>query len=154
MITAVAIYNVAGKSLTRPGKKQATATKLGIYSTYFPRSSIHFLARCSNFCRHSKKIKDFFRPPRSPQQEWSLRRTKNGERAIFFFSVQGTGGSPKLPDTENRVGEQVIGSPVRPFNSGLHVPGEPGHCRARPRPPSYNNIYWLQVGRHPVAVVI
>ena len=26
-------------------------TKLGIYSTYSPRSSIHFLARCSHFCK-------------------------------------------------------------------------------------------------------
>jgi len=37
------------KSLARQGRKQATATKLGIYPTYSPRSSIHFLARCSNF---------------------------------------------------------------------------------------------------------
>ena len=28
----------ADKSLARPGKKQATATQLGIYSTYSPRS--------------------------------------------------------------------------------------------------------------------
>ena len=46
---------VADKSLARPGRKQATATKLGIYSTYSPRSSIHFLARCSNFCKTLKK---------------------------------------------------------------------------------------------------
>ena len=39
----------AGKSLARPGRKQATATKLGIYSTYSPRSSVHFLVRCSIF---------------------------------------------------------------------------------------------------------
>jgi len=45
----------ADKSLARPGKKQATATKRGIYSTYSPRSSIHFLARCSNFCKPLKK---------------------------------------------------------------------------------------------------
>ena len=30
-------------------------TKLGIYSTYSPRSSIQFLARCSNFCKPLKK---------------------------------------------------------------------------------------------------
>jgi len=47
----------ADKSLARPGRKQATANKLGIYSTYSPRSSIHFLARCSNFCKPLKKIK-------------------------------------------------------------------------------------------------
>jgi len=32
----------ADKSLTRPGWKQATATKLGIYSTYSQRNSIQF----------------------------------------------------------------------------------------------------------------
>jgi hypothetical protein len=45
----------ADKSLAQPGRKQATATKLGIYSTYSPQSSIHFLARCSNFCKLLKK---------------------------------------------------------------------------------------------------
>ena len=45
----------ADKSLSRPGRKQATATKLGFYSTYSPRSSIHVLARCSNFCKPLKK---------------------------------------------------------------------------------------------------
>ena len=44
----------ADKSLARPGRKEATATKLGFYSTYSPRSSIHFLARCSNFCKPLK----------------------------------------------------------------------------------------------------
>ena len=45
----------ADKSLARPGRKQATATKHGIYSTYSPRSSIHFLAHCSIFCKPLKK---------------------------------------------------------------------------------------------------
>ena len=45
----------ADKSLARPGRKKATATKLGIYSTYSSRSSIHFLARCSNFSKPLKK---------------------------------------------------------------------------------------------------
>ena len=39
------------------------------------------------------------------------------------------------PDPENRVGNQEIGSPGRPFSSGLQVSGEPGHCCARTRPP-------------------
>jgi len=30
---------------------------------------------------------------------------------------------------------QDTGSPGRPVSSGLQVPGEPGHCRARTRPP-------------------
>ena len=50
------IRGCADKYLARPGRKQATATKLGIYSTYSPRSSIHFLARFSNFCKPPKKI--------------------------------------------------------------------------------------------------
>ena len=53
----------------------------------------------------------------------------------LFFSVQGTDGSPTGPDPENRVGDQDIGSPGRPVSSGLQVPGEPGHCRARTTPP-------------------
>ena len=43
------------KSLAQPGRKQATTIKLGIFSTYLPRSSIHFLARCCNFCKPLKK---------------------------------------------------------------------------------------------------
>ena len=49
-----------GKSLARPGRKKASATKLRIYSTYSPRSSIHFLARCSNFCKPLKKKSEGF----------------------------------------------------------------------------------------------
>ena len=45
----------ADKSLARPGRKQATVTKFGIYSTYSPRSSIHFSSRYSNFCKPQKK---------------------------------------------------------------------------------------------------
>jgi len=45
----------ADKSLAQPGRIQATATKLRIYSTYSPRSSIHFLAHCSNFYKPLKK---------------------------------------------------------------------------------------------------
>ena len=58
---------------------------------------------------------------------------KNGELSIVF-SVQGTGGSPTGPDPENKVGDQDTGSPGMPLSSGLQVPGEPGHCRARTRP--------------------
>jgi hypothetical protein len=45
----------ADKSLARPGRKQATATTLGIYPTHSPRSSIHFSAHCSNLCKPLKK---------------------------------------------------------------------------------------------------
>ena len=53
----------------------------------------------------------------------------------MFFPVQGTGGCPTGPDPENSVGDQDIGIPSRPVSSGLQVPGEPGYCRARTRPP-------------------
>ena len=39
------------------------------------------------------------------------------------------------PDLKNRVGDQDTGSSGRPVSSGLQVPGEPGYCRARTRPP-------------------
>ena len=45
----------AGKSLAQPVGQKATVTKLGIYSTYSPQSSIHFLAHSSNFCKPLKK---------------------------------------------------------------------------------------------------
>ena len=76
----------ADKSLARPRKKQDTANKLGIYSEYSPRSSIHFLAHCSNFCKPLIKIQNFVRPTRSPRQQRPPRRTKNGELSMGFFS--------------------------------------------------------------------
>jgi hypothetical protein len=51
------------KFLARPRRKKATATKLGILSTYSQRSSIHFLARCSNFYKPLKKIIRFYVQP-------------------------------------------------------------------------------------------
>ena len=68
------------------------------------------------------------------------------ERRTFncFFSVQGTRGSPMGPDPENRVGDQENGSPGRPVSSGLQVPDEPGHCRARTR-----HTWWSSRGVFP-----
>jgi hypothetical protein len=43
----------------------------------------------------------------------------------IVFPVQGKDGSPTGPDPENRVGDQVIGSPGKPVSTGLQVPGEP-----------------------------
>ena len=122
----------ADKSLAPPGRKHATATKLRIYSTYSPRSSVHFLVRCSSFCKPLKKIQKVVRPTRSPRQQWPPRRTKNGDLSIVL-SVQGTGGSPTGPDSENRVGYQDTGSPGRLISSGLQVLGEPEPCRSRTR---------------------
>jgi len=59
---------------------------------------------------------------------------KNGDHS-FVFSVQGTGGSPKGSDPENRTSDPNTGSPGKTVSSGLQVPREPGHCRARTKPP-------------------
>ena len=121
--------------LARPGRKQATATKLGIYSTYSQRSSIHFLVRCSNFLKPLKKEK-FRRLSVQPGLCGSNDLRVGRKMATFnCFSVQGTGGIPTGPEPENRVRDKENGSPGRPVPSGLQVPGEPGHCRARTRPP-------------------
>jgi len=122
-------------SLARPGRKQATATKLGIFSTYSPRSSIHLLTRYSNFCKRlNKKFRKLsVQPGLSGSND--LRVGRKMVTFQLFFSVQGTGGSPTGPDLENRVGDQDTGSPGRPVSSGLQTPREPGHCRARTRPP-------------------
>jgi len=114
----------AGKSLARPGKKRTTVTKLRIYSTCSPRSSIHFLAHCSSFCRPLKnKIQKVVHSTRSLRQQCPPYRTKNGDLSIVF-SGRGTGGSRMGPDPENRVGEL-------------------GHC-GRTRPP-----WWPSCGIFP-----
>jgi len=123
----------ADKSLARQGMKQATPTKLGIYSTYSTRSSINFLARCSNLFKPLYNNSEFCP---SDQVSASAMTSESDEKwrqfKCFFFSVQGTGGSPTGPDPENRVGDEDTGSPGRPVSSGLQVPGEPVYCRTRP----------------------
>ena len=127
------LREVADKHLARPGRKQTTATKLGVYSTYSPRSSIHFLARYSNFCKPLRK--KFRRLSVQPGLHGSsdLRFGRRMANFQFFFSVQGTCGSMTGPDPGNRVGDQD--SPGRPFSSELQMPVEPGHCSATTRPP-------------------
>jgi hypothetical protein len=112
----------ADKSLARPGRKQVTATKLGIYSIHSPRSSIHFLGLCSNFWKPLKKFRMSVKPGLRGSNDLHVGR----KIATFklFLSVQGTGGSLTGPDPENRVGAQDTGSPGRPLSSGLQVPSE------------------------------
>jgi hypothetical protein len=113
------LWRVAYKSLARPRRKQATATKLRIYSTFSPWISIHFLARCS-FTTHLKKIRGLSVQPgicgskdfRIRQKWWPFN----------CFSVQGIGGSPTGPDPNNRVGDQEIGTQVGQFLLGCKCP--------------------------------
>jgi len=130
----VLIRGSAGKSLAPPGTKKATATKLGIYSTYSPLSLVHFLARCSNFCKPLKKNSECC-PSNQVSAAAMTSASDKKWRTYNFFSVQGTGGSPTGTDPENRIGDQDTGSPSRPVLPGLQVPGRPWHFRARTRPP-------------------
>jgi hypothetical protein len=59
------VLGVADKSLTQPGRKQATVTKFGIYSTYSTQRSIHSLALAVTFASHSKKIQKIVHPTRA-----------------------------------------------------------------------------------------
>ena len=124
----------ADKPLARPGRIQVTATKLAIYSTHSPRCSIHFLARCSNFCKPPKKIQ-ILSVQSGLRGSNDLRVERKMVTFQFFFSVKETNGGPTGPDPENKVGDQDSGSPGRPVSSGLQVTGELGHCRARTEPP-------------------
>ena len=110
----------ADKFLARPGRKKATATKLGMYATYSPRSSIHFLARCSNFCKPLKK-KKIRRLSVQPGLRGSsdLRVGKKMATFQLFFQSREQVVVRMGPDPENRVGDQDIGSPGRPVSSGL-----------------------------------
>ena len=81
------IRGSADKSLARPERKQATATKLGVYSTYSPRSSVQFLARCSNFCKPlKKKFRKLSIQPR-PRDSNDLRVGRKMATFQLFFSV-------------------------------------------------------------------
>ena len=124
----------AAKFFARPGRKQATATQLGIYSTYPPRSSIHFLARCSNFCKPLKNNSE-----RCPFNQFSAAAVTSASnvkwRPFNCFFSPGNRWKPDGTRSGDRVGGQDFGGPGRSVSSGLQVLGKPGHCRARTRPP-------------------
>jgi hypothetical protein len=126
-ICLIVLRGGADKSLAQPRRKQATTNKLGIYSAYFQLSSIHFLARCSNFCKPLNKNSEYCL---SNQVSAAAMTSASDEkwRLQLYFSVQGAGGSPRGPDPENRVGDQDIGSPGGTVSSGLQVRG-PLSCK-------------------------
>ena len=93
------IQNIRGsgdKPLARPGRKQATATQLGICPTYSPRSSLHFLARCSNFFQPLKKNSEGC--PSNHVSAAALISASDEKWRTFncFFSVQRTGCSRRV----------------------------------------------------------
>ena len=125
----------ADKSLARPGRKQATATKLGIYSTHSPRSSIHFLSHCSNFCKAPPPKKTESCPSNQVCAAAMTPASDEKWRTFNCFFRPGNRCCPTGPDPGTRVSDQDNGSPGRPVSFGLQEPDEPGHCRATTRPP-------------------
>ena len=125
----------ADTSLAHPGRKQATVTKFGIYSTNSPRSSVHFLACCCNFCKPLKK--KFRRLSVQPGLHGSNELHVGRKMATFQLFFQ------SREQVVVRWGHiwriewviKILGSPGRPVSSGLQVPSEPGHCHVRTRPP-------------------
>jgi hypothetical protein len=86
MQTLVVIPRLRGgadKSLAPPGRKQALATKLGMYSTCTPWCSIHFLARCSNFCKPLKKNSES-----CPSNQVSTAAMTSATSELFFQSKE------------------------------------------------------------------
>ena len=132
--TSAVLRGSADKSLARPGRKKATATKLGIYSTYSPWSSVHFLTRCSNLFKRLKKNSESC-PSNQVYAAGMTSTSDENWRPFNCFSAQRTGGSATGTNPRNRVGDQDIESTGRTASSWFQVPGEPGHCRARTRPP-------------------
>jgi hypothetical protein len=81
-------------------------TKHEIYSTYSPRSSINFLAICSNFCKPLQRNSECF--------------PSNQVLAAAMTSVSYEQWRPINCFLSSR--------------NRMHVSGEPGHCCARTRP--------------------
>jgi len=99
----------ADKSLTWSGRKQATETKHGIYSTYSPQSSIHFLAHCCNFCKWLKKNSEGC--PSNQVSAAAITSASDEKWRPFdcFFSVQGTGGQiQRIGWVNNTLEAQVV----------------------------------------------
>ena len=109
--------------------KQDTETKLGIYSTYSPRSSIHFLARCSNFCKPlKKKIRRLSVQPGLRGNNDLRVGQKMATFQLFFQSreqVVVRRGQIRRTGWVIMILEPQVGQVF----SGFQVPGEPGHCR-------------------------
>ena len=95
------IGGAADKSLARPGRKQATTTTLWIYSTYSSRSSVHFLARFSIFCKPSESC-----PSNQVSATAMTSASDEKWRPYNCFSAQGTGCSPTGPDPEKIISEE------------------------------------------------
>ena len=129
--------------LARPRRKQGTATKLGIYSTYSPRCSIHFLVHCFLFySSHSIKIRNL-----SVQLGLRGKNDVLVRRKMVAFQLS---SKPKKQEVIWRGQIRRLGWVIKTLEArettffGLKEPGEPGQCRARTRHP-----WWISRGLFP-----
>jgi len=138
------IWGGGDKSLAWPGMKQATATKLRIYSTYSPRSSRHFLACCFNFCKPLKtKFRSLSVQPGLHGSNDLRFRWKVANYQLFFQSREQVVVRRGQIQRLGWVIKTLEASTGRQVSSGLQVPVVSGHCRARTRPlwwPSHGTI--------------
>ena len=116
----IEIREFACKSLARPGRKQSTAIKLWIYSTYFSGSSLQFFVHCSISSKPLKKNSEYCPSNQVSGKQWIPLGTKNGDLSVAF-SVQGNGGTPTGPDPENNLGGQEFVTQGRPVYCGLQL---------------------------------
>ena len=133
--TCLNVWGGADKFLALPGRKQATVTKLWIYSTHLPWSPIHFLARWSDFSKPLKKkfrmlsIQPGLRGSSDLHVGWKMMTFQ-----LFFQSreqvVVWWGQIQRIVWVI-----KILEAPDRPVSYGLQVPGELGHCCTRTWPP-------------------
>ena len=108
----------ADKSLARPRRKQATATKVGIDSTYSSRSSIQFLAL--TIASHSKKNSEAC--PSNQVSGATMTSASDEKWRPFncFFSVQIRRIGWVIKTREAQVGQFLLGCKC-PVSRGIVV---------------------------------
>ena len=124
----------ADKSLAPPGRKKATTTKLGICSTHFPRSSIHFLARCSNFCKPLKTNSEFC--PSNQISEAAMTSASDEYWRTINFLFQSREQVVVRRGQVRRIGWAIktLEAQVGQFLVACKCPVSRGHLRARTSP--------------------
>ena len=130
----IIIRGGADKFLARTGRKQTTATKLGIYSTYSPRSSIHFLARCYNSCKPLKKNSEGCPSNQVSAAAMTFASDEKWRPFNCFFQsrerVVVRRGQIRIIGWVVKISEAKVSQ----FFCRVEMPGEPWHCRARTTP--------------------
>jgi len=106
-----------------------TANDHVFYSTYYPRSSVHFLAPCSNCCKPLKLIHACVCPQKIFLHGSNYLHFGHKWRLLFPFSIEGKIDIQSGSDPEIRVGDQHIGRPLIPVSSEFYVLGEPEFSR-------------------------